>query len=84
MIRAAGPCSPVCSPFASNISENGIDVRITIVSEKFPDETNSSINFNHFMELNAVDYSFDHDVEPSADQELNFTWACRELNEVSC
>ena len=45
-------------------------------------ESNNSINFNELLELNAEDYSFDPDVDPSNDQGLTFTWFCKQDIEV--
>ena len=48
----------------------------------FLDEENRSTNFNELVVLNAVDFSFDLDVDPSADQALTFTWFCKKSDEV--
>ena len=48
----------------------------------FLDEENSSTNFNELVVLNALDFSFDLDVDPSADQALTFTWFCKKSDEV--
>ena len=48
----------------------------------FSDEENSSTNFNELVVLNALDFSFDLDVDPSADQALTFNWFCKKSDEV--
>ena len=48
----------------------------------FSGEENNSTNFNEMVVLNALDFSFDLDVDPSADQALTFTWFCKKSDEV--
>ena len=48
----------------------------------FSGEENSSTNFNELVVLNALDFSFDPDVDPSDDQALAFTWFCKKSDEV--
>ena len=47
-----------------------------------PDEVNSSTNFDEMVILNAANYSFDLDVDPTADQAITFSWFCKRSDEV--
>ena len=53
-----------------------------VVFLSFLGEENRSTNFNELVVLNALDFSFDLDVDPSADQALTFTWFCKKSDEV--
>ena len=40
------------------------------------------MNFNEDLILNVIDFSSDPDVDPSGDQDLTFSWYCKQHDEV--
>ena len=44
--------------------------------------SNISINFNEQLILNAGDFSFDPDIDPSDHQGIAFQWFCKQRDEV--
>ena len=62
-----------------------VTIYITIVASNLTasidNQTEVEVNYDDTLTLNALDFSFDPDVDPSGDQGLTFYWYCRREDE---